>query len=205
MIKGRAFPAAGWSTERNAQNRASGTALDIPIFFQPSRTVRVAACDRLDSWKQIAVYLEREVRTVQRWEKREGLPVHRQFHLKSGTVYAFKHEVDGWLKSRSRAESAPPPERRYLNHLASWLNLTLLMALQIRTRSLFWLARVAQNSYQLGGDVCVAEVEAAKGQNAVTTALTPGNSGHRTRCRLHALRSPAGVRHFVGDGGRQPC
>src|SRR5882672_9394413 len=28
----------------------------------------------LDSWKEIAAYLEREVRTVQRWEKKEGPP-----------------------------------------------------------------------------------------------------------------------------------
>ena len=33
--------------------------------------------DRLDSWKEIAVYLGREVRTAQRWEKREGLPVQK--------------------------------------------------------------------------------------------------------------------------------
>ena len=34
--------------------------------------------DRLDSWKEIAAYLNRDVTTVQRWEKREGMPVHRQ-------------------------------------------------------------------------------------------------------------------------------
>ena len=33
---------------------------------------------RLDSWKEIAAYLGRDVRTVQRWERREGLPIHRQ-------------------------------------------------------------------------------------------------------------------------------
>lgn len=33
--------------------------------------------DRLDSWKEIAVYLDRALRTVQRWEKDHGLPVHR--------------------------------------------------------------------------------------------------------------------------------
>ena len=32
--------------------------------------------ERLDSWKEIAAYLNREVTTVQRWEKREGMPVH---------------------------------------------------------------------------------------------------------------------------------
>jgi hypothetical protein len=56
---------------------------------------------RLDSWKQIATYLDRNVRTVQRWEKREGLPVHRQFHEKAGSVHAFRQEIDAWRNSRS--------------------------------------------------------------------------------------------------------
>ena len=32
---------------------------------------------RLDSWKEIAAYLNRDVTTVQRWEKREAMPIHR--------------------------------------------------------------------------------------------------------------------------------
>ncbi len=63
----------------------------------------------LDSWKEIAAYLEREVRTVQRWEKKEGLPVHRQIHEKLGTVYAYKSEIDAWWRER-RAKLAPKPE-----------------------------------------------------------------------------------------------
>src|ERR1700674_36000 len=55
----------------------------------------------LDSWKEIAAYLEREVRTVQRWEKKEGLPVHRQIHEKMGTVFAYKSEIDAWWSERS--------------------------------------------------------------------------------------------------------
>src|ERR1700746_1003872 len=43
--------------------------------------------DRLDSWKEIAAYLDRDVTTVQRWEKREGMPVHRHVHDKIGSVY----------------------------------------------------------------------------------------------------------------------
>lgn len=64
--------------------------------------------ERLDSWKEIASYLGREVRTVQRWEKREGLPVHRHQHDKSGTVYAYKGEMDEWLNRRKPPDSAPP-------------------------------------------------------------------------------------------------
>ena len=56
---------------------------------------------RLDSWKKIAVYLKRDVTTVQRWEKREGMPVHRQLHDKMGSVYAFRSELDRWMQSRS--------------------------------------------------------------------------------------------------------
>ena len=58
------------------------------------------AADRLDSWKDIAGYLRRDVSTVQRWEKREGLPVHRRLHHKLGTVYAFTDEVDAWWQQR---------------------------------------------------------------------------------------------------------
>jgi hypothetical protein len=44
--------------------------------------------DRLESWKEIAAYLKRDVSTVQRWEKKESLPVHRLPHDKLGSVYA---------------------------------------------------------------------------------------------------------------------
>jgi len=55
---------------------------------------------KLVSWKEIASYLGREVRTVQRWERTEGLPVHRHEHQKKSTVYAFTSELDEWFKKR---------------------------------------------------------------------------------------------------------
>ena len=57
--------------------------------------------DRLDSWKDIAAHLKRDVSTVQRWEKREGMPVHRHIHDKLGSVYASRAELDAWSRSRS--------------------------------------------------------------------------------------------------------
>jgi TolB-like protein/Tfp pilus assembly protein PilF len=56
--------------------------------------------NRLDSWKAIATYLGRDVTTVQRWEKRERMPVHRHLHDKRGSVYALAPELDAWLESR---------------------------------------------------------------------------------------------------------
>jgi len=63
---------------------------------------------RLDAWKEIAAYLKRDIRTVQLWEKKEGLPVHRHTHAARASVYAFAMEIDAWQKSRrSRMEEAP--------------------------------------------------------------------------------------------------
>ncbi len=56
--------------------------------------------DRLDSWKEIAAYLNRDVTTVQRWERREGMPVHRHLHDRAGSVYAYRAELDAWVRSR---------------------------------------------------------------------------------------------------------
>ena len=56
--------------------------------------------DRLESWGEIATYLRRDVSTVQRWEKEEGLPVHRHLHKKLASVYASPSEVDAWLANR---------------------------------------------------------------------------------------------------------
>jgi Tol biopolymer transport system component len=62
--------------------------------------------DRLESWKEIAAYMRRDVKTVQRWEKREGMPIHRHLHDKMGSVYAFRAELDGWARNRRLLTSA---------------------------------------------------------------------------------------------------
>ena len=67
---------------------------------------------RLDSWKEIAVYLKRGARTVQRWEREQGLPVHRLAHGKQGQVFAYKAELDAWWNSRGAALEKEAPEAR---------------------------------------------------------------------------------------------
>jgi hypothetical protein len=61
--------------------------------------------DRLESWKEIAAYLNRGVRTVRRWETDEGLPVHRHVHRALGSVYAYKSEIDAWRQTGRRRTS----------------------------------------------------------------------------------------------------
>jgi Tol biopolymer transport system component len=70
---------------------------------------------RLDSWKKIAAHFNRDVTTVQRWERRESMPVHRHVHDKQGSVYAFRSELDAWWEGRrgrlpDPSDSAPEPD-----------------------------------------------------------------------------------------------
>jgi TolB-like protein/cytochrome c-type biogenesis protein CcmH/NrfG len=68
-----------------------------------------ALADRLESWKQIAGYLHRSVRTVRRWEREEGLPVHRHVHRVLGSVYAHKSEIDKWRQTHRDPASRSMP------------------------------------------------------------------------------------------------
>src|SRR5215211_3926160 len=83
------------------------------------RSARIGAAvpsspeDRLDSWKEIAAYLRRGVRTVRRWEREEGLPVHRHVHRVLGSVYAYRLEIDAWQRTaRDLSRSGPTPQAR---------------------------------------------------------------------------------------------
>ncbi len=68
----------------------------------PERTPQGSASAerRLDSWKEIASFLGRGIRTVQRWEREEGLPVHRLAHAQRGSVFADPKELSAWWESR---------------------------------------------------------------------------------------------------------
>ena len=70
-----------------------------PPLGTPQSTVPLE--DRLDSWKEIASYLKRDVTTVQRWEKREDMPVHRHLHDRIGSVHASRAELDAWMSTRN--------------------------------------------------------------------------------------------------------
>lgn len=56
---------------------------------------------RLDSWKEIAAYLNRDIRTVQRWEKTAGLPVRRLQKPGLRAVFAYSVDLDEWLQKQA--------------------------------------------------------------------------------------------------------
>jgi Flp pilus assembly protein TadD len=65
----------------------------------PNELPRNPGGDRLDSWKEIAGFFARDERTVKRWEKERGLPVHRLPGGGRGTVFAYTEELSAWLQS----------------------------------------------------------------------------------------------------------
>ena len=66
----------------------------------------------LESWKEIAAYLQRDATTVRRWEKKEGLPVHRHTHQRGTSVYAYPSEIDAWRSGR-KVVPEPAPVRAF--------------------------------------------------------------------------------------------
>ena len=99
--------------------------------------------DRLDSWKEIAAYLKRSVRTVTRWEREEGLPIHRHLHSKSGSVYAYKAELDEWWTDRGpqiEERSAETESPRTPRGRRTWLAVAAIVAL-LGLSGIAWLAR----------------------------------------------------------------
>jgi hypothetical protein len=58
----------------------------------------------LTSWKDIAHYFSKGVRTVQRWEKELGLPIRRPNHTSKSTVLAVITEVNDWVRSQQLSD-----------------------------------------------------------------------------------------------------
>ncbi len=74
----------------------------------------------LSGWKDIAKYMSKGVRTVQRYERELGLPVRRLAGTPTGAVIAIKSDLDSWIRSSPTAqESFNKGTRGVADHLAS--------------------------------------------------------------------------------------
>jgi hypothetical protein len=89
------FPYVRCPSCGSAFNSETGTLLLADSVHQ---THLDASAFVLHSWKDVASYVGRGVRTVQRWEHDLGMPVHRVGQRDRGAVVlAFPEEIDGWL------------------------------------------------------------------------------------------------------------
>src|SRR5271154_1416870 len=64
---------------------------------------------RLEGWGEIATYLRREIRTVQRWENTLDLPIHRLQVGKQASVWALRSELDAWYLRRDPNKELDEP------------------------------------------------------------------------------------------------
>ncbi len=69
----------------------------------------MSAHEVLQSWKEIAAYLGRDVRTCRRWEENLGLPIHRLNGSPKARVLAYKDEIDWWLETKLHEHDAEKP------------------------------------------------------------------------------------------------
>src|SRR5215472_13685268 len=70
----------------------------------------IARLEIISGWKDIANYLGKGVRTVQRYERELGLPIRRPAGKPVGSVIATKAELDGWVTASPLGEAFRLPQ-----------------------------------------------------------------------------------------------
>jgi Tol biopolymer transport system component len=191
--------------------------LGIPLSERPLE-------DRLDSWKEIAAYLKRDVTTVQRWEKREGMPVHRHLHDRMGSVYAYRTDLDAWMRSRNlRGEQengnngndaavaiapAPPPQAAKPGFPAKWPFVLALAAigavlaigviLWLQRTDYFWRNPIVNARFQTITDFDGLEQSAAMSRDGHLVAFLSDRDG---QMNVWVTQVGSGEFHNLTHGG----
>jgi TolB-like protein/tetratricopeptide (TPR) repeat protein len=171
---------------------------------------------RLEAWKEIASYLGRDVTTVRRWEKREGLPVHRLHHSKLGSVYAFTKELDAWRNERASGAVPCASEADFVP-ATTWLAgrspkaIVLVGLILMLAAGLTWFARARTVSPPPGPRIralAVLPLENFSGnpeQDYLSDGMTEALISRLSA--IHALRviSRTSVMHFKGTRKSLPA
>lgn len=87
----------------------------------------------LNSWKEIATYTGRGIRTLQRWEQELGFPVRRPRGKQRSAVIAIKQEIDLWMHTPHGAEAKHKPHHIKLENHTRLLNNTEVLHLRAST------------------------------------------------------------------------
>lgn len=134
--------------------------MDTAPFDSRSEADASPSGERLDSWKEIASYLKRSVRTLHRWEKDEGLPVHRQVHKELGSVFAYKSELDAWSRTRTtRAELKEENDARASAPRSFLIAALALTSAVFVTAAIYYVAAGRSDSSELQRHGSVAGLE----------------------------------------------
>jgi hypothetical protein len=106
----------------------------------------------LSSWKEISEFLKCDVKTCRRWERSAGLPVHRVSDLSKSRVFAYREELDAWV--RKRAAGGVPVRRPVPRKSGRRLGLGLGLGLGVAALILvsIWVAFLRPGSHRLPVD-----------------------------------------------------
>lgn len=173
---------------------------------------------RLESWKEIAAYLGRDVTTVRRWEKREGLPVHRIQHSRLGSVYAYTAELDAWRDDRAPVSATEGADASALP-AAGWggshaRKAAALVALAlVLGAGLMWIARewIARSSASASGSIrslAVLPLENFSGnadQDYLSDGMTEALIARLSTIRALRVISRTSAMHFKGTRKSLPA
>jgi hypothetical protein len=117
----------------------------------------------LTGWKEIANYLGKGVRTVQRYERELGLPVRRPAGKDKGSVIAVVAEIDGWVKAspirevfqlRSATREYPSPAQIFKEGLSELATLREQMSM-LRSEITDSVQRLQNSVQNLQGEVSI--------------------------------------------------
>jgi predicted DNA-binding transcriptional regulator AlpA len=106
----------------------------------------------LSSWKDIALYLGKGVRTVQRWERQLGLPVRRPLGAsQKSAVLLYRSDVDAWLGTRFSARPLQNNETALANSglARSTLRERIRQARELRTTQQVLTEQIQESIRQL--------------------------------------------------------
>src|SRR5258708_17069642 len=175
--------------------------------------------DRLDSWKEIAAHLSRDVTTVQRWEKREGMPVHRHLHDRMGSVYASRAELDAWARSRklpptpangnnipgtspsaalAENEISAFPAKKWLVPLVALVAVAIVATVWLQRVEYFWRSPIADARFQSVTDFDGVEQDAAVSRDGRLVAFL---SDRDRRMDVWVTQVGSGEFHNLTHGG----
>ena len=157
---------------------------------------------RLDSWKEIAEYLGRDVRTATRWEA-QGLPLHRVPGGKGTSVFAYTDEIDAWMAGRrtdaADAAARPDAETAATSPPAARSRPRLAVALAILTAGA--LAGAWLYSERTGLDDATLRASATRTEVTLTDASGRSRVLHRFAPGADlVLRAPVTLRDLDRDG-----